>query len=161
MRLARTIISSAVLASLVASSGCAQMNNTQKGALFGGTAGAGLGAIIGHQFGKHSGTGALIGGLAGTATGALIGNGEDERERADRYAQQAAYERGARLQHQRALTNRDVIDLTQQGVSDRIIVSMMSARGTRFDTSSHAIIALQQYGVSDGVLQAMIDREPR
>lgn len=46
---------------------------TQKGAGIGALAGAGLGAIIGHQSG-HTTEGALIGGAAGAVGGGLIGN---------------------------------------------------------------------------------------
>lgn len=150
-----------LICGLLGLSGCAQMNHTEKGAVLGGVGGAGIGAIVGHQFGKQSGAGAVIGGLVGTAGGALVGNSQDQRARADKYAAQAAYERGARMADQRALTNRDVIDMTQQGVQDQIVLSMMTSRGTRFDTSPHAIIALQQHGVSDSVLKAMIEREGR
>lgn len=146
---------------VLALSGCAQMNNTEKGAVIGGASGAGIGAIVGHQFGKQSGAGALIGGLVGTAGGALAGNAKDQRERADKYAAQAAYERGARYAEQRAITNRDVIDMTQKGVNEQHILTMMRTRGSRFDTSPQAIIALQQQGVSDAVLQAMIEQESR
>src|SRR6185369_16411346 len=102
--------------------GCANANNTQKGAVLGGAGGAGLGAIIGHQFGA-TGMGALIGGLAGTAGGAMIGNNKDEADRRDYWARQASYERQARVQMQRAVTNRDVMDMAANGVTDRVIIS--------------------------------------
>jgi len=145
-----------VAATLVATTclGCANMNNTQKGAGLGAAGGAGLGAIIGHQFGS-AGTGALIGGLAGTATGALAGNAKDEADRRDAYARHAAYERSERIREQRAMTNRDVADMVASGVSDRVIVSTMQDRGGSFDTSPQAIIALQRAGVSDSVIQSM------
>lgn len=53
-------------------------STTQKGAAVGTVAGAGLGAIIGHQSG-HTGAGALIGGLGGAAAGALIGEKMDSK----------------------------------------------------------------------------------
>lgn len=53
-------------------------STTQKGAAIGTAAGAGLGAIIGHQSG-HGGEGALIGGLGGAAAGALIGEKMDAK----------------------------------------------------------------------------------
>ncbi len=69
----------AVIASLAAAtivlSGC---TTTQKAAGLGTVAGAGLGAIIGHQS-KHTGEGALIGGLAGAAAGALLGEQMDKK----------------------------------------------------------------------------------
>ena len=53
-------------------------NATQKGAAVGGVAGAGLGAIIGHQSG-HTGEGAVIGGAAGAIGGAIIGNQMEQK----------------------------------------------------------------------------------
>src|SRR6185369_2563310 len=125
--------------------GCANANNTQKGAVLGGAGGAGLGAIIGHQFGA-TGAGALIGGLAGTAGGALAGNAKDEADKRDAYARQAHYEQQARYREHRAMTNRDVVDMASNGVSDRVIISAMADRGGNFDTSPQAIIAMQRNG---------------
>jgi len=51
---------------------------TQDGAIIGGAAGAGAGAIIGHQSGK-AGEGALIGAGVGGLGGALIGDQVDEK----------------------------------------------------------------------------------
>ena len=53
--------------------GCASMTPAQRGALLGSAAGAGLGAIIGHQAGRKTAEGALIGAAAGGIGGALIG----------------------------------------------------------------------------------------
>jgi len=60
---------SILLLSVLLLAGC---TTTQKGAVVGGAAGAGLGAIIGHQSG-HTGEGALIGAGLGAVTGALVG----------------------------------------------------------------------------------------
>src|SRR5437879_10400666 len=51
------------------------------GALVGGAAGAGIGAIIGHNSHGRTGSGALIGGAAGALGGALIGNEMDKADR--------------------------------------------------------------------------------
>ena len=53
--------------------GCASATPGQQGALMGSAAGAGLGAIIGHQVGRHTAEGALIGAAAGGLGGALLG----------------------------------------------------------------------------------------
>lgn len=148
------------LASLLAVTGCSNMNHTQKGAALGAAGGAGLGAVIGHQFGA-TGAGALIGGLGGTAVGALAGNSKDESEKRDRQAQQAAYQAQSRVREQRAITNRDVCDMVQEGVSDNLIINSIQTRGSRFDTSPSAIIALQQRGVSNAVISVMQNQEPR
>src|SRR5260370_40410339 len=65
---------------VVLSSGCASMNNTEKGALGGGALGAGAGAIIGSALGHHAGAGALIGGGLGALAGGGIGHGIDKSE---------------------------------------------------------------------------------
>ena len=54
-------------------SGCASATPAQRGALLGSAAGAGLGAIIGHQAGRKTAEGALIGAAAGGIGGALLG----------------------------------------------------------------------------------------
>lgn len=139
---------------VAAASGCANMNSTQKGAALGAGGGAGLGAIIGHQFG-NTGAGAAIGALAGTATGALVGNAKDEADKRDNYARQVAHERNLRVREQRAMTNRDVLDMAAGGVTDRRIIATIKDRGGKFDTSPQAIIYLNKYGVSDTVIEAM------
>jgi uncharacterized protein YcfJ len=50
------------------------------GALIGGAAGAGIGAIIGNNSHGRTAEGALIGGAAGALGGALIGNEMDKKE---------------------------------------------------------------------------------
>ena len=58
-------------------SGCE--SDAQKGAAVGTLAGAGAGAIIGHQSG-NAGTGALIGGAVGAGGGYIVGNESDKRK---------------------------------------------------------------------------------
>ena len=59
--------------------GCS--TNTGNGALIGGAAGAGIGAIAGHNS-RHGNTagGALVGGVIGAIAGAVIGNEVDREE---------------------------------------------------------------------------------
>jgi outer membrane protein OmpA-like peptidoglycan-associated protein len=60
--------------------GCASMNNTEKGAATGGGAGAAIGAIIGRQTGNTA-RGAIIGAVVGGAAGAVIGRRMDQQAR--------------------------------------------------------------------------------
>lgn len=60
--------------------GCASMNNTEKGAAAGGGAGAAIGAIIGRQTGNTA-RGAIIGAVVGGAAGAVIGRRMDQQAR--------------------------------------------------------------------------------
>jgi hypothetical protein len=132
--------------------GC--QNNTQRGAAVGGIGGAALGAIVGKATGNTA-AGAAIGGLGGAAAGALVGNSEDVAEQRDANARQAAYEHNLRVRQERAVTNRDVIDMARDGVSDAIICNAIRTRGGNFNTSPQSIVYLQRSGVSDTVIQAM------
>ena len=138
---------------LLPSAGCA--NNTRTGALVGTGAGAGLGAIIGHQFGKEK-EGALIGAALGAGTGALIGKNKDTQEQRDAAYRQVAHAEATRHAHERAMTNRDVMDLTVNRLSDSLIVNEIQDRGGLFDTSPSGLISLKHAGVSDSVIQAMM-----
>ena len=67
--------------------------NTNTGAVIGGLAGAGLGAIIGNQSGRPL-EGAAIGGAVGALGGAAVGNAQDQRNRQAEdqyYRQQQGY----------------------------------------------------------------------
>lgn len=145
----------AVAGLLIAASLAGCQNNTQKGAAVGGIGGAALGAVIGNQSG-HAGEGALVGALAGGALGGLIGNSEDEAEKQDAQAHQAAAAQAA-YRRQRAITNSQVIEMSQQNVSDDIICHEIRTHGGRFDTAPEAIIQLQKSGVSNSVIALMQD----
>lgn len=71
--------------------GCA--DNTGNGALIGGAAGAGIGAIIGNNSHGRTGEGALIGGAVGAAGGALAGHEIDKNQR-ERDYNDGYYDRG-------------------------------------------------------------------
>jgi hypothetical protein len=51
----------------------------------------------------------------------------------------------------------DVIKLSQAKISDDIIVQQLSKKGQHFDLSTEQLIQLKNAGVSDRVIQAMID----
>jgi outer membrane protein OmpA-like peptidoglycan-associated protein len=59
-------------------SGCASMNNTEKGAAGGAGVGGAIGAIIGRQTGSTA-RGAIIGAVVGGAAGAVIGRRMDQQ----------------------------------------------------------------------------------
>jgi surface antigen len=140
------LLSVALLSSTVLACGCSTMNNTDRGVLGGGAIGAGTGAAIGSLTG-HTGAGAVIGGVTGALAGGLIGNGVDEkqhREEAARYA--AAHP---------PLTLQDVATMTQQGVSDDVIISQMHSTNSAYNLTADQIIWLKQSGVHDGVIREM------
>jgi uncharacterized protein YcfJ len=79
---------------LLAVTGCGRpLSNTEKGALLGGAAGAGTGALIG------KGKGAAIGGAVGAVGGAIIGNQMDQSER-ERYGDDRYYEEQRRREYE-------------------------------------------------------------
>jgi hypothetical protein len=55
------------------------------------------------------------------------------------------------------MTVADVIKLSQAELSDDVIVQQLSKKGQRFDLSTEQLIQLKNAGVSDRVIQAMMD----
>ena len=64
--------------SVIGTSGCASMNNTERGAAAGAGAGGAIGAVIGRQTGNTA-RGAIIGAVVGGAAGAVIGRRMDRQ----------------------------------------------------------------------------------
>jgi hypothetical protein len=132
------------LAPVLVLAGCSNMNHTEQGALVGGGLGAGIGALAGRATG-HTAAGAAIGGATGALIGAAAGNSEDRHER-----EMAKPARGP-------LSLQDVATLSQQGVTDDIIVNQIYTTGSSYNLSASDIGYLKQYNVSDRVLKAMQD----
>ena len=59
-------------------SGCASMNNKERGAVIGAGAGAAVGGVIGNNTGSTA-RGAIIGAVIGGAAGAVIGHQMDQQ----------------------------------------------------------------------------------
>ena len=57
---------------------------------------------------------------------------------------------------QQALANADIVKLAKSGLSESIIVQTINASAGQYDTSTDALIALKQAGVSDKEVGAMI-----
>ena len=131
-----SVCSLLILCSL--SSGCHPRNHTEAGALVGSGLGALAGGVIGHQSGNTA-DGALVGGLVGGLTGAVLGNTEDVRD----------IENERRAQ---AVTNFDLITMTQGGLADEVIVNTVKIRGGQLDLSPQAVLDLKANGVSDGTI---------
>ena len=95
VRLTLAPISVIALGAGVMAAGTGCESHAGNAALIGGAAGAGIGAIIGHNSHDRAGEGALIGGAAGAIGGALIGNEMDKKEarEADRLDVRVALER--------------------------------------------------------------------
>lgn len=134
--------------------GCSHLNHSQDGTLIGTGVGTVAGAVIGHQSGRP-GLGALVGAVAGGVGGGLIGNARDVREERDAAVSYAGYVERRRLADLRAVTNRDVVELSLSGAGEQVIIGHIRDRGGRFDLSTEAIVQLKQDGVSDAVIEAM------
>lgn len=144
---AQTII---VLVFCLSGPGCATKSGT--GAAAGGVLGGTLGAIIGHQTGNTA-TGAALGTGLGAVTGAVVGSGLDENDR--RNDERVAAERA-----QRSITVYDVMTMTQSGVQEDTIVASIRSSGAVFHLTAADIVSLHNQGVSDRVLQVMMEHRP-
>lgn len=131
--------------------GCASPYHSDRGALFGGLAGAGTGALIGSAVG-HTGAGAVAGAAIGTLTGAAVGSAMDESEARNRAAIEASLGRQVVAG---ATSVDDVIAMSQAGVDPSLIVTHIQKNGTQRPIQSGDLIRLQQSGVSTPVIQAM------
>jgi len=58
-----------------------------------------------------------------------------------------------------ALTNDDIIKLVQAKLSASVIMAKIKASACAFDTSADALVKLKQAGVSDEILQAMVEKQ--
>ncbi|MAT68957.1 MAG: hypothetical protein CMJ58_05480 [Planctomycetaceae bacterium] len=128
----------------------AYQNDTVGGAVVGGGLGAVTGAIFGGR--KRGGENALIGAGVGALAGGLLGKAQDNADaRAVAAGNAAAAHANAQLAAQ-AVTSYDLVQMTQAGVSEDLIISTMQSRGVRLDLSPGGLISLKQSGVSDRVV---------
>jgi outer membrane lipoprotein SlyB len=146
----------AMAASAVVLAGCAypngEPNNTGTGMLTGAAVGAASGAVIG---GRNAGAGALIGGAIGAIAGGLIGNSMDEQQR--EYLQSQSPQTYIRVEQNQPLAVADVKALAQAKVSDDLIISQIRASHTVYHLSAADIIDLRNSGVSEQVVNFMIN----
>jgi outer membrane lipoprotein SlyB len=147
----------AVAASVVLATGCqtpeGTPNNTGTGALVGGAVGALSGAAIGGP--NNSGAGALIGAAAGALAGGLIGHQMDQDQQARLRAQ--APQTYVRVEQGQPLGIADIKAMTRAGVSDDVIISQIISSHTVFRLGAADIIDLHNSGVSDRVVNYMIN----
>jgi outer membrane lipoprotein SlyB len=122
---------------------------TQTGALAGAGIGATAGALISHDAG-----GALIGGALGAAGGALIGSALDAQDR--QIMQQQSPNTLRRIDNGQPLSIQDIKDMSRAGIKDDVIISQIRATNSVYHLSSADIISLKEAGVSQRVINAMI-----
>jgi uncharacterized protein YcfJ len=154
----KRVLASCLLGAMIALLGCetpeGRTDRTASGALAGGALGAGTGAIIGSATG-HAGQGALIGGALGAVTGGIIGQSIDQSQR-DRL-QEESPQTLQRVTQGQPLTLADVKALTKAGISDEVIISQIRNSRTAYRLSTAEIIELKEAGVSNKVIDYMIN----
>jgi outer membrane lipoprotein SlyB len=151
------VLTLALAVSAVVLTGCQNpdgtQNNTGSGALIGGAMGAITGAAIGGP--RHGGEGALIGAAAGLIAGGLIGNSMDQEQQA-RLRQQAP-QTYVRVDQGQPLGVADVRALARAGINDDVIISQIRNSRTVYHLSAADIIDLRDAGVTDKVVNYMIN----
>lgn len=128
-------------------------NNTAGGALIGGAIGAITGAAIGG--GRHGGEGALIGAAAGVIGGGLIGNSMDQEQNARLRAQ--APQTYVKVEQGQPLSVVDVKSLAKAGINEDVIINQIKNSHTVYHLSTADIIDLRDSGVTDKVINFMIN----
>ena len=137
------------------------------GALIGGAAGAGLGAIIGHNSHGHTAGGAVIGGAIGAIGGAIVGNEmdkSDQREaQRDRMARDAYARSGppAPVYYSDRVTKEDVMSWTSHGMRAGEIIDRIDRSNTVYHLSAADESDLRESRVSEDVIIAMKDTARR
>jgi outer membrane lipoprotein SlyB len=148
------VLTLALAASAVVLTGCVSPNgepdNTGSGALIG----AGTGALIGGANGRGGG-GALIGAAVGAIAGGLIGHSMDQEQQA-RLRQQAP-QTYVRVDQGQPLGVADVKALARSGINDDVIISQIRNSHTVYHLSAADIIDLRDSGVSNTVIDFMIN----
>ena len=146
------IFASATLA--VGLTGCVNPDGTQNNTGSGALIGAGSGALIGGANGR-GGEGALIGAAVGALAGGLIGNAIDQDQQARLRAQ--APQTFVRVDQGQPLSVADVKALAAAGVGDNVIISQIRNSRTVYHLSAADIIDLRDSGVSNRVIDFMIN----
>jgi hypothetical protein len=148
----KMILLSVIAVVATAQVGCKSPYYADRGAAFGGLSGAAIGAAIGENNGNPL-AGALIGAAAGTVAGGAIGQSIDD----DVARERAIIQNQLGRQLAGAATIPDVIQMSQSGVSEPVIVSYIQKSGVANRPQANDVITLQQQGVPQNVINAMIN----
>ena len=123
---------------------------TASGALAGGATGAIAGSLA-----RGHGPAPLIGAAVGAVVGGLIGHGMDQTQEARLRVQ--APQTLQRLEQSQPLTVTDVKALAQAKISDDLIISQIRNSRTVYQLRTVDIIELKNAGVSEKVIDFMIN----
>jgi hypothetical protein len=125
--------------------GCQSTQYADRGAGVGALTGALAGAAIGENNDRPI-TGAVIGTAVGALAGASIGDSMDR---------DVEYRAAANAAAQSALTMPDVIEMSESGLSDDVIVRQIRRDGVRRNPDKHDLVQLTRAGVSDRVIEEL------
>ncbi|HTU25479.1 MAG TPA: glycine zipper domain-containing protein [Pirellulales bacterium] len=139
-----------VSALLALGGGCYTPYRSQSGALAGGLGGAGVGALVGSAV-HHPVAGALVGAGVGAASGAAIGGAIDQSEANNRALIESRLGRPV----PGAVTVGDVINMSQAGVPENVIITHVQTHGVAVPVQPNDLIMMQKTGVSPRVVQSM------
>jgi outer membrane lipoprotein SlyB len=128
-------------------------DNTGTGILSGAAIGALTGAAIGGH--RNAGPDALFGAAAGAIAGGLIGHAADQQQQARLQAQ--APQTYVRVTQQQPLTVADVKAMVRAGIAEDVVINQIASTHTGFRLSSADIIDLRDSGVSDKIVNYMIN----
>jgi outer membrane lipoprotein SlyB len=128
-------------------------NNTGSGALIGGAFGALTGAAIGGR--RNGGLDALIGAGAGALAGGLVGNSMDREQEARLKAE--APQTYVKVDQGQPLAIPDIKAMATAKVSDDVIIAQIVSTHSIFHLAANDIIDLRNSGVSDRVVNFMIN----
>jgi outer membrane lipoprotein SlyB len=146
-------ISACALAALLLS-GCTSPQGrpdyTASGALAGGATGAVVGSMT-----SHPGTGAAVGAAVGAVAGGIIGHGMDQEQEAQLRAQ--APQTLQRIEESQPMTVADIVSMAHAGVGDDLIISQIRNSRTVYRLKTADIIELKRDGVSERVIDFMIN----
>jgi outer membrane lipoprotein SlyB len=159
----RTTLLCTAAAAAVVLAGCespeGNPNRTGTGALIGGVIGATAGGLIGstshHDSSANAAAGALIGGAIGAITGGSIGHSLDQEAEARLRAQ--APQTLVRVDQGQPLGVADVKALARAGVSEDVIISQIRSSRTVYRLTAAEIIELHEAGVSQKIIEYMIN----
>jgi outer membrane lipoprotein SlyB len=144
----------ALAASAIVLTGCVNPDGTQNNTGSGALIGAGSGALIGGANGR-GGEGALIGAAVGALAGGLIGNAMDQDQQARLRAQSP--QTYVRVEQGQPLSIADVKALAKAGISEDVIINQIQNSRTVYHLSAADIIDLRDAGVTDKVVNYMIN----
>jgi hypothetical protein len=127
-------------------------DNTASGAL----TGAVVGAIIGSTA-RDPGAGAAVGAAVGALAGGAVGHGVDQAQDAQEAQLRAQAEQQEQIQDTEPLSIDDVISMARARISDDLIISQIRSSRTVYHLKSADIIDLKRSGVSERVIDFMIN----